>query len=79
MPTAVAGRPTVDWIQILLRNNLKTIQRVGHQTLALPAGDIFVGKRQVDVLLHGEVIEQVITLEYHADIFLGQFRALLAL
>ena len=39
---------------------------------------VFVGKRQIDVLLHGEVVEQVVALENHPDIFLRQFSPLLA-
>ena len=64
--------------QIFLGDDLKAVQRVRHQALPLPAGDIFIRERQVDVLAHGEIVEQVIALENHADIALGQFATLLA-
>ena len=48
-------------------------------TLALAARNIFIGERQVNVLLHGEVVEQVVALKDHAHILLGELGALLAL
>ena len=43
------------------------------------ARNVLIRKRQIDVLLHGEVVEQVVALEDHADILLRQFSPLLAL
>ncbi len=65
--------------QIFLGDDLKPVQRVGDQALPLAARNVFIRERQVDVLLHGEIVEQVIALEHHADILLGQFSTLLAL
>jgi hypothetical protein len=42
------------------------------------AGNILIGEREVDVLGYGEVVEQVIALEDHADVAPREVRALLA-
>ena len=41
-------------------------------------GQVLVGERQVDVLGDGKIVEQVITLEDHADALAGKVGALLA-
>ena len=56
-----------------LRDDLEAIERVGDQALPLAARNVFVGKREINVFLHGEVIEQVVALEDHSDILLRQF------
>src|ERR1700756_3251216 len=66
-------------IQVFLGDNLKMVERVGNQALPLLAGNVLVREWQVDVLLHRQIVEQVITLKDHADIALGQLRPLLAL
>ena len=66
-------------IKIFLGDDLEMVERFGHHALPLTARNVFVGERQIDVLLHRQVVEQVIALEDHADIALGQFGALLAL
>src|ERR1051326_6286526 len=66
-------------IQIFFGDDLKTVQSVSNQSLPLFARDIFVGKGQVDVFLHGKVVEEMIALEDHADVAFGNFAALLAL
>ena len=65
-------------IQIFLRHDLEAIESVGDQALPLTARNVFIRKRQVDVFLNGEVVEQVIALEDHSDILLRQFAPLLA-
>jgi hypothetical protein len=62
--------------QILLGNNLEPVQCVSHQALPLTAGDIFIRQRQVDVLAHSQIVQQVIALKHHADVALGQFPTL---
>src|SRR5580765_4794373 len=64
--------------KIFFGNNLKTIQSVGNHALALVARNVFVGKRQVDIFLHGEIVEQMVALENHSDVAFGKFRAFLA-
>ena len=80
MPTNCCWPPE-SWLgyKIFLGDDLKAIQRVGHQALPLAARNVLVGKRQVDVLLHGQIVEQVIALEDHADVSLREFGTLLAL
>ena len=46
--------------------------------LALGAGDVFVGEGEVDVFGDGEVVEEVVALEDHADAFAGEVGALFA-
>ena len=64
--------------QILLGHDLKAVEYVGDHAGALLGGQILVGERQIDVLGHGEVVEQVVALEDHADALAGEFGALLA-
>ena len=66
-------------IQVLLGDNLKMVERFGHHALPLTAWDVLVRQRQVDVFLHGQVVEQVIALEDHSDVALGQLGAIFAL
>ncbi len=66
-------------IEVFLGDDLEMVERFGHHALPLTAWDVLVGQRQVDVFLHGEVVEQVIALEDHADFALGQLGAVLAL
>ena len=40
-------------IKIFLGHDLKAIESVRHKALALASGDVFVGKRQIDVFLNG--------------------------
>src|ERR1039457_943135 len=46
-------------VQILLGNDLKAIQRVGHKALPLAARNVLVREREIDVFLNGEIVEQV--------------------
>ena len=55
------------------------VEGFGHHPLPLTAWYVFVGQGQIDVLLHRQVVEQVIALEDHADFALGQLGAVLAL
>src|SRR5690348_13874827 len=61
--------------EILFRHDLKAIERIRHHTLALMSRDVLIGKREVDILRDGEIIEQVITLKNHSDVAFGEFRA----
>src|SRR5208337_658262 len=65
--------------EVLLGNNLKVVKRIGDKALPLAAWNVFVRKRQIDVLRNREIVEQVITLKNHADILLRQLGAFLAL
>src|SRR5207253_11276255 len=60
-------------VQIFFGNDLETIESVRYEALPLVACNVFVREWQVDVLLHGQIVEQVIALKNHTDIFLRQF------
>ena len=66
-------------IKIFLGDNLEMVQRLCHHALPLSARDVLVRQRQIDVLLHRQVVQQVIALEDHADFALGQLGAVFAL
>src|SRR4051794_36822700 len=65
--------------QVFFCHHLKSVECVGNHALPLLVRNVFIRKWQVDVLAHGEVVQQVITLEYHPDLALSQFGTLLAL
>src|SRR5450759_3231785 len=50
-------------IQVLLGDDLKMVERLGHHALPLTAWDVLVRQWKIDVLLHRQVVEQVITLK----------------
>ena len=64
--------------QILLGHDLEAIKDVGHHAGAVFGGHVLVGERQVDVFGNGEIVEQVIALEDHADALTREVGALLA-
>jgi len=65
--------------QVFLGHNLETVQNVSHHPLPFFAGKFFVRERQVDILGNGQIVEQVIALEDHADALAGEVRALFAI
>ena len=65
--------------EIFLGNDLKAVENFGDHALAFFLGQVLVGERQVDVLGDGEVVEEVIALEDHADALAGEVGALLAI
>src|ERR1051326_6640737 len=60
------------WIQIFFSNNLKTIERIGHDCGAFMLADFAVGKRDLEVLVNGQVIEQMILLKDEPDLFVSE-------
>src|SRR5204863_9017134 len=62
--------------QILFADNLKTIERVRDHGLAFGTLNISVRERNVQVLSHGEIVQQVELLKDKANVFLMQSRAL---
>src|SRR5258708_13566942 len=66
-------------MKIFLRHNLEAIQGIGHQALPLPARNILIRKRQINIYLNREIVEQMVAVENHAHIPLRQFGPLLAL
>src|SRR5262249_25047010 len=66
-------------IEVLLSDDLKTIENVGDHRGPLCPRDIAVGERNIDVLLDSQVIEQVIALKDEADVLAIQLSATLAI
>src|SRR5262249_9656566 len=64
-------------IQILFPDNLEPIEDVGDHALAILAADIPIRQRDFQVLVHGQVVEEVVALKHEADVLLVQLRALL--
>ena len=64
-------------IEVFFSDDLESIQDVGHHALAILAADISVRERNLEVLVHRQVVEQVITLKHEADVLLVKFRTLL--
>ena len=67
------------WIEVLFGHDLKAVENVSHHPLALVGGKVLVTQWQIDVFGHGQIVQQVIALEDHADALAGQVGALLAI
>ena len=59
-------------IQILFADNLKAIEHIGDDALALCAWHVAIAERHLEIFVHREVVEQVIALEDEADVLLLQ-------
>ena len=64
-------------IEILLADDRELVEDVADHALALGLLDVAIRERDVEVLVDGEVIEQVIALEHEADVLLVQLGAVL--
>ena len=64
-------------IQVLLPDDLEPVEHVAHHAVALLPLHVAVRQRHVEVLVHGQVIDQVVALEDEADVRLLQLGALL--
>src|SRR6516162_465691 len=64
-------------IEILFPDDLKTVERIGHDRLAFTALDVAIRKRNVEVLVNSEAVEQVILLEDKTDVALVQLDTVL--
>ena len=60
-----------------MRDDAEAVEDVGDDALALGLLHVAVGERQLDVLVDGQVVEQVVALEHEADVALLQRRAIL--
>ena len=80
MPTSCCWPPE-SWLG--KRSFLATIWKRSRMSATMPCalfgGQVLVGERQVDILGDGEIVEQVIALEDHADALTGEIGALLAI
>src|SRR5262249_43074442 len=64
-------------VEILLRDDVEAVERVGDQAGALRALDVLVGEREVEVLGDRQIVQQVVALEDEPDVALVKGRALL--
>src|SRR6185369_6840423 len=61
-------------IEILLTDNLKSVQNVGDHGFPFASTDVAVGKRNIEVFVHSQVVQQMILLEDKSDMTLIEFR-----
>src|SRR5271154_3507618 len=63
--------------QIFFGDDVEAVENVGDQAGTLFVRNIFVGERDFQVLVDGEIVDQVIALKHKTDVVLVQFVALL--
>ncbi len=66
-------------VEIALADDVEAVERIADNGRALRALDVAVRERNVEVLIHRQVIDQVVALEYEADVLLVEFDAVLRL
>src|SRR5262245_50843662 len=64
--------------QILFAHHLKTVERVANDRLPVLLAYVAIRERQLEVLEHGLIVEQVITLKHKPDVLIAQRSAFLA-
>src|SRR5712692_1240154 len=64
-------------VEILLAHDVEAVEDVGHDRLPLAPLHVAVGERHLEVLVDGEVVEQVVALEDEADVALLQLEPVL--
>src|SRR6185436_13615653 len=62
-------------IEILLADDLKPVNDVGDNALAIRFFDIPVGQRNLEILVDGQMIEEVIALKNESDVLIAQVGA----
>src|SRR2546422_11764186 len=67
----------LSWIKIFFADDLKPIQRVANDRLAILAAHVAIRKRQLEIFKDCLIVKQVITLKDKPDISIPQFGALL--
>src|SRR5258708_29532151 len=60
--------------QVFLANHVEAVESVGHHSLALAFGNVAVGERYVEVLGHGQIVEQMKLLKDKPDENLFELR-----
>src|SRR6266566_6212491 len=63
-------------IQIFFADNLKTIERVGHQSSPFALTIVPIREWNIEVLVDGKIVEQMILLENESDLLISQRGAL---
>src|SRR5580698_1478410 len=56
-------------IKVLLTHDLKAIQNFGNHAGTLPASNVAVGERNVEIFVNRQVVEQVIALKDEPNVF----------
>src|SRR2546430_122459 len=64
-------------IQILLRDHLKSIERIGYDRGPLVPADFSIRQRDLEVFVNRQIVEQMILLKNEADVLVAQRRAFL--
>src|ERR1051326_1563973 len=67
----------LSWIEIFLTHDLKSIERVADDRLAILTAHVSIRKRQFEILKDSLIVQQVIALKDKANILVTQFGALL--
>src|SRR5437868_6313263 len=63
-------------VKVLLSDDVKFIERVADDRIASRLVDVTVRKRDVEILVNGEVVEEMVGLENKADLFVAKRGAL---
>src|SRR5439155_18341325 len=66
-------------IDVPAGDHADAIQHVGHQRLAFRLSNVAIGKRNFQILRHGQIVEQIELLENKADVAFVEFAALLGI
>src|SRR5665213_1614219 len=61
-------------VEVFFPDDMKTVEHIADDALALFLGDVAIRERNLQVLVNGEVIEEVVILEDEPDIFLLEFK-----
>src|SRR5437762_13874914 len=59
-------------IQIFFADNLKTIERVGHERGTFALTIMPIRKRNIEILVNRQIVEQMILLENESDLLISQ-------
>ena len=65
--------------QIFFGHDLKTIERVRHNRRSLVLADFSIRKRDLEIFVNRQIVEQMILLENETDLFVAQRRPALSL
>src|SRR5712692_3740749 len=63
--------------KVFLADDLKAVERIAHQAGTLFVRHVLIGERDIEVLEHREIVNQVVALKHKSDVALVQLVALL--
>src|SRR5262249_26091751 len=67
------------WIQILFGDDLKLVERVGHDRGPLSAANFAIRERDLEIFVNRQVVEQMVLLENKTDVFIAEGGSFLGL